>query len=283
MKSIAFGQYYPANSIIHRMDPRAKVILAVLYIVCTFLCRNVFCFAALLLSAVLLTTVSRVPLRMILRSIRPLIVILTFTSLINIFMTKGEHLLTPTWQIPLWGERVWRIRIFEEGLWNALFMILRIIVLLISTSVMLSYTTTPIALTDALERLFAPLKAIRVPVHDIAMMTTIALRFIPTLMDETQRIMNAQKARGADFTSGGLIRRAKALLPVLVPLLVSAFNRAYELAAAMECRCYHGGKGRTRLKILHLRFSDVFAVLLVTAFGVGIFFLNRIGVGYTMK
>ena len=203
--------------------------------------------------------------------------------MINIFMTKGEHLLTPNWQIPLWGNRVWRIAVFEEGLWNALFMIVRIVVLLIGTSVLLSYTTTPIALTDALERLFSPLKKIKVPVHDIAMMTTIALRFIPTLMDETQRIMNAQKARGADFTSGGLIRRAKALLPVLIPLLVSAFNRAYELASAMECRCYHGGEGKTRLKILHLRFSDVFAVLLVTFFGVGIFFLNRLGIGYTMK
>lgn len=283
MKSIAFGQYYPANSPIHRMDPRAKVILTVLYIACTFLCRNTFCFAALLLSAVFLTVLSRVPLGMILRSIRPLIVILTFTSMINIFMTKGEHLLTPSWEIPLWGARVWRIRIFAEGLWNALFMIVRIVALLIGTSVLLSYTTTPIALTDALERLFSPLKKIKVPVHDIAMMTTIALRFIPTLMDETQRIMNAQKARGADFTSGGLIKRAKALLPVLIPLLVSAFNRAYELASAMECRCYHGGEGRTRLKILHVRFSDVFAVFLLIAFGVGIFFLNRLGVGYTMK
>ena len=283
MKSIAFGQYYPANSPIHRMDPRAKVILTVLYIVCTFLCRNTLCFAALLLSAVFLTVLSRVPIGMILRSIRPLIVILTFTSLINVFMTKGERLLTPSWEIPLWGAHVWRIRIFAEGLWNALFMVVRIVALLIGTSVLLSYTTTPIALTDALERLFSPLKKIKVPVHDIAMMTTIALRFIPTLMDETQRIMNAQKARGADFTSGGLIKRANALLPVLIPLLVSAFNRAYELASAMECRCYHGGEGRTRLKILHLRVSDVFAVLLLVAFGVGIFFLNRVGILYTMK
>ena len=283
MKSIAFGQYYPSNSPIHRMDPRAKVILAVLAIVCTFLCKNVLSFAALLIFAVFLTVMSRIPLGMILRSIRPLIVILTFTSLINVFMTKGELLLTPHWEIPLWGTRIWRIKIYAEGLWNALFMILRIVVLLIGTSILLSYTTTPIALTDALERLFSPLKKIKVPVHDIAMMTTIALRFIPTLMDETQRIMNAQKARGADFTSGGLIRRAKALLPVLIPLLVSAFNRAYELASAMECRCYHGGEGRTRLKVLHLRFSDVLAVLFLIAFGVGIVFLNRLGVGYTMK
>lgn len=283
MRSIAFGQYYPSNSPIHRIDPRAKVILAVLAIVCTFLCRNALSFAVLLLFAVFLTILSRIPLGMILRSIRPLIMILTFTSLINVFMTKGELLLTPHWEIPLWGTHVWRIKIYAEGLWNALFMILRIVILLIGTSILLSYTTTPIALTDALERLFSPLKKIKVPVHDIAMMTTIALRFIPTLMDETQRIMNAQKARGADFTSGGLIRRAKALLPVLIPLLVSAFNRAYELASAMECRCYHGGEGRTRLKVLHLRFSDVLAVLFLIAFGVGIVFLNRLGVGYTMK
>ncbi len=283
MKSIAFGQYYPADSLVHRIDPRAKVILTILYIVCTFLCKNVLAFAALLLSAILLTIFSKVPLRMILRSLRPLIIILAFTSLINVFMTKGEHLLTPNWSIPLWGSHAWNIRIYAEGLWNALFMILRIVVLLIGTSVLLSYTTTPIALTDALERLMKPLKLIRVPVHDIAMMTTIALRFIPTLMEETQRIMNAQKARGADFTSGGLIRRAKSLLPVLIPLLVSAFNRAYELAAAMECRCYHGGKGKTKMKILHLRFGDVFAVILIIAFGVGIVFLNRSGFYYTMK
>ncbi|MBE6530293.1 MAG: energy-coupling factor transporter transmembrane protein EcfT [Ruminococcaceae bacterium] len=283
MKSIAFGQYYPTDSPIHKMDPRAKVILTILYIVCTFLCKNVLAFAALLVSAILITLLSKVPLRMVLRSLRPLIVILAFTSLINVFMTKGEHLLTPNWQIPFWGGNVWHIQIYEEGLWNALFMILRIVVLLIGTSILLSYTTTPIALTDALERLMKPLKLIRVPVHDIAMMTTIALRFIPTLMDETRRIMNAQKARGADFTSGGLIRRAKSLLPVLIPLLVSAFNRAYELAAAMECRCYNGGKGKTKLKILHLHFGDIAAVLLIIAFGVGIVFLNRFGFYYTMK
>ena len=283
MKSIAFGQYYPANSPVHKIDPRAKVILTILFIVCTFLCKNAISFASLAFSVLLLTLLSKVPLHMILRAIRPLIVILAFTSLINIFMTKGEHLLTPDWQIQLWSSHVWKIQIYEEGLWNALFMILRIVLLLIGTSVLLSYTTTPIALTDALERLMKPLKLIRVPVHDIAMMTTIALRFIPTLMEETARIMNAQKARGADFASGGLIRRAKSLLPVLIPLLVSAFNRAYELAAAMECRCYNGGKGKTRMKILHLRFGDVFAVLLVIGLGVGIFFLNRTGIGYTMK
>lgn len=282
MRGVAFGQYYPVDSLVHRIDPRAKILLTVLYIVCTFLCKNTLSFALLIAVAILLTLAGRIPLGMILRSLRPLIMILFFTSLINIFMTAGETELIH-WQVPLWGARVWHIRISAEGLLTALFMILRIVSLLIGTSVLLSYTTTPIALTDAMERLFAPLKAIRVPVHDISMMTTIALRFIPTLMEETQRIMNAQKARGADFASGGLIRRAKALLPVLIPLLVSAFNRAYELAAAMECRCYHGGKGRTRMKTLRLRVSDVLYVLLFVALGVGIIFLNRSGIGFTLK
>ncbi len=273
MKNIAFGQYYPADSVIHRMDPRAKLIVAVLYIVCTFLCTNALCFAVLVLSAVVLTLLSKIPLRLLLRTLRPLIFILAFTSLINIFFTKGEHLLTP---------ESWVVKIYLEGIWNALFMILRITILLAATGIFLSFTTTPIALTDALEQLFSPLKKIRVPVHEVAMMTSIALRFIPLLTEETEKIMNAQKARGADFQSGGLIKRAKALLPVFIPLLSSAMKRADELANAMDCRCYHGGEGRTRLKVLHFRASDVAAMVLVVAFGVGIFFLNRLGIGYTM-
>ena len=283
MKSVVFGQYYPANSVLHRMDPRAKVLATVFFIVCTFLCRNAVSFLIMLIAALSVVFLSRIPLRMVLRSLRPLILILIFTSLINVFMTKGDMLLTPHWNIPLpWGK-TWSIRVYGEGLWNAAFMILRIVILLMGTSIFLSFTTTPIAMTDALEQLFSPLKKIKVPVHDIAMMTTIALRFIPTLLEETEKIMNAQKARGADFVSGGLVKRAKALLPVLIPLLISAFNRAYELATAMECRCYNGGEGRTRLKVLHLHTSDVLAVLFWIAFGVGIFFLNRLGLIYTMK
>lgn len=274
MKSFAFGQYYPAESLIHRIDPRVKVILTVLFIVCTFLCRNAVSFLALTVLAVLLILFSRIPLRLVLGTMKPLILILIFTSAINIFTTRGEQLLTP---------ETWKIRIYAEGLWNAAFMVLRIVILLAGTGIFLSFTTTPIALTDALEQLFSPLKKLHVPVHEIAMMTTIALRFIPTLMEETEKIMNAQKARGADFTSGNLVRRAKALLPVLIPLLISAFNRAYELATAMECRCYHGGEGRTRLKVPHLRFGDVLALILLLAAGTGLFFLNRLGIGYTMR
>ncbi len=270
MKNVAFGQYYPADSPLHRMDPRAKVILAILYIVCTFLCKNAISFFGLVLSALFLVVLSHLPLRLILRSMRPILFIIVFTSVINVFMTKGENLLTP---------EHWWIKIYAEGLWNALFMVLRITVLILGTGIFLTYTTTPIALTDALEGLLSPLKKIKIPVHDFAMMMTIALRFIPTLTEETEKIMNAQRARGASFSTGSLINRAKALIPVLIPLFVSAFNRAFDLASAMECRCYHGDEGRTRLKVLRYRASDLVAVLLMVSFGVGVFFLNRVGLG----
>ena len=274
MKGISFGQYYPSDSLLHKLDPRTKVILTVLYIVCTFLCKNALGFAVLTVSALLLILISRIPLGIILRSLRPILIIIAFTSVINIFMTNGEQLLTP---------ESWKIRIYAEGVWNALFMVLRISVLIIGTGLFLTYTTTPIALTDALEHLLSPLKKIKVPVHDFAMMMTIALRFIPTLSEETEKIMNAQKARGADFTTGSLVKRAKALVPILVPLFVSAFNRAFDLASAMECRCYHGGEGRTRLNVLHFHAMDYVAMLLVLAVGVGLFFLNRLGIGFTMR
>ncbi len=274
MKGISFGQYYPADSVIHRLDPRAKVIMAVLYIVCTFLCKNLSGFLALILASLTLILLSHIPARLILRSMRPLLLIIAFTSLINIFLTQGEMLLTPP---------DWWFKIYAEGIWNAVFMVLRISALIVGTGIFLTYTTTPIALTDALEQLLSPLKKLKVPVHDFAMMMTIALRFIPTLSEETEKIMNAQKARGADFATGSLIKRARALVPILVPLFVSAFNRAFELASAMECRCYHGGEGRTRLKVLHFRVADWLAILLLAGFGVGVFFLNRYGFGYTLR
>ena len=274
MKGVSFGQYYPADSVIHRLDPRAKVIMAILYIVCTFLCKNLSGFVALVVLSVALILISRIPLGMVLRSMRPLLLIIAFTSVINIFLTKGETRLTP---------ETWKISIYAEGVWNAVFMVLRISALIVGTGIFLTYTTTPIALTDALEQLMSPLKKLKVPVHDFAMMMTIALRFIPTLTEETEKIMNAQKARGADFTTGSLLKRAKALVPILVPLFVSAFNRAFELATAMECRCYHGGEGRTRLNVLHFRATDWLAMILLLAFGVGIFFLNRYGFGYTLR
>ena len=271
MKSVAFGQYYPADSLIHSTDPRAKVIMAVLYIVCTFLCKNLSAFLLLSVSALALILLSGIPTRLVLKSLRPILFIVVFTSLINVFMTKGEHLLTP---------EGFPIRIYAEGLWNALYMVLRITVLIIGTGIFLTYTTTPIALTDALEDLLSPLKKIKVPVHDFAMMMTIALRFIPTLTEETEKIMSAQKARGADFTSGSLVKRAKALIPILVPLFVSAFNRAFELACAMECRCYHGGEGRTRLNVLHYHARDFIAIIVMLLFGTLLILSNRYGFGY---
>lgn len=274
MKKIAFGQYYPAESLLHRMDARAKIVSAILYIVAVFLCKNALCFALLTAATVLLVGLSRIPLRLVLSTLKPLILIITLTSVINIFFTKGETLLTP---------EEWGIRIYAEGLWNALFMILRITLLLAATGVLLTFTTTPIALTDALESLLMPLAKLHLPVHDLAMITTIALRFIPTLSEETEKIMNAQKARGACFSEGGLIKRARALLPVFIPLLSSAFKRADELANAMDCRCYHGGEGRTRLNVPRFRLSDGLAIAAVVLLGVGIFFLNRLGIGYTMK
>ena len=265
IKDITLGQYFPGTSPVHRLDPRMKLILTVLYIVVIFLARNVFCYAALALSAVFLVALSRISFRVIFKGIKPILYVLIFTMLINLFFTKGETLL---WQ---W----WRLAIYKEGIYRALLMALRVVILIVGTSVLLTYTTSPIVLTDAIESLFSPLKKIKVPVHDFAMMMTIALRFIPTLIEETDKIMNAQKARGADFSSGGLVRRAKALIPVLVPLFVSSFSRAEELATAMECRCYRGDVGRTKYVRLRYRPADFAALVLLLLFGVAIVLGNR--------
>lgn len=274
MKSIAFGQYYPANSVLHKMDPRIKIIVTVLYIVCTFLCKNIFSFALLFVSAVLLILLSRVPFKLVVRSLKTVMFIIAFTAVLNVFWTKGE------------GNVLWKfyfIEIYKEGLYNAAFIVIRIITLIIGTSMLLTYTTTPIALTDAIEDILSPLKKIRVPVHEFAMMMTIALRFIPTLIEETDKIMTAQKARGADLSGGNLIQKAKALVPILIPLFVSAFNRASELATAMECRCYHGGEGRTRMNVRHVRFSDFIWLFVVILFGASLVALNILDFGFTMK
>ncbi len=272
MMNISFGQFYPASSVIHRMDPRSKILSALLYIVCSFLCRGLLSFCLLLASSLVLILLSRIPLRIVWRGIRPMLFVLAFTMLLNIFWTSGESLL---WQ---WGI----IKIYEEGLYNAVFMLVRIFSLIVGSSIFLTYTTTPIELSGALEMLLGPLKKIRVPVHEFAMMMTIALRFIPTLVEETDKIVSAQKARGADFTNGGLVKRAKALVPILIPLFISAFRRADELATAMECRCYHGGEGRTKLHVLRYRVWDFVALFAVVLFGVGIVLVNRYGFGYSI-
>ena len=273
MKNISLGQYYPARSPIHRMDPRIKVILAILYIVCaTFLGKNILSFLLLVLSSLALVMLGRIPLKTVLRGIVPVLFIMAFASLFQIFGRSGEMLIFE-WKF---------IHIYGEGLYAALFMIIRIFALIVGTSMFLTYTTTPIELTDAIEDLLSPLKKLKVPVHDFAMMMTLALRFIPTLIDETDRIMTAQKARGADFSNGGLIDRAKALIPVLIPLIVSAIRHAVELAVAMECRCYHGDGKRTRMTVRKCRVSDFFALFLMVAFGAAMVCLNILGIGYTM-
>jgi len=274
MKSIAFGQYYPAKSILHNLDPRMKIIITVLYIVSTFLCKNILSFSLLFVSAVILILLGRIPLRLVFQSLKPVIFILLFTMVLNVLWTGGEGK-------PL--LEFWIIKVYTEGIYNAVFIMIRIISLIIGTSMLLTYTTTPIALTDAIEDLLAPLKKLRLPVHEFAMMMTIALRFIPTLIEETDKIMTAQKARGADFSSGSLIQRAKALIPVLIPLFVSAFNRASDLATAMECRCYHGGEGRTRMTVRHLKVSDFVCLAVFIALGASLIALNFVNLGYAMR
>ncbi len=256
LTDITLGQYFPGNSILHRMDPRIKVILSIIFIVAIFLCSHVLTFALITLFAILLISVSGISVRTILRGIRPIVFILLLTAVINVLMTEGA------------GEPLFSfyfIRIYEEGLWRALLMGIRVILLVLIGSLFLTYTTSPIALTDAIESLLTPLKWFHVPVHEFAMMMSIALRFIPTLLEETDKIMNAQKSRGADLSSSNPFKRVKALIPIIVPLFVSAFQRAMDLATAMECRCYRGGDGRTKLRVYHIGLIDCVMLLLHAA------------------
>lgn len=274
MNGISLGQYYPSNSVMHRLDPRIKIIIGIVYIVASFLCSNVFSFVLLLVSAMLLIMISRIPIKIVIKSVRAIIFVMVFTAVLNVFWTKGsadELLLS-------WGF----INIYINGLYNAAFIVIRIVSMIIGTSIFLTYTTTPIQLTDAIESLLSPLKLFHVPVHEFAMMMTIALRFIPTIVDETEKIMAAQKARGADFSSGSVMKRAKALIPILIPLFISAFRRAAELATAMTCRCYRGGRGRTRMNVLKCTYRDIVALIFAAMFVVGIVMINIYAPGYTM-
>lgn len=265
LKDITLGQYFPGNTIIHRMDPRAKLLLTVLYIVALFLAKGLLAYGILFAVLAVWVAISKVNPKAILRGMKPILFILVFTGILNIFYTPGREL----WH---WGF----LTITVEGLWAAFFMVIRIL-MLIACTFLLTYTTSPIMLTDGLENLMGPLKKLHVPVHELAMMMSIALRFIPTLIEETDKIMSAQKARGADFETGNLIQKAKAMVPLLVPLFISAFRRADELAIAMECRCYHGGDGRTRLRQLRYQPMDFVALGLGLALCVAIFFLSRAG------
>lgn len=255
IRDITLGQYYVSNSFVHKLDARAKILLLIYVIVLIFITQNVLSLFAVTLLTVLIMLASDIPLKMYLKNIKVIIPIIIFTAILNVFYAKTGVLLV----------EFWSIKIYSGGLLRALYMAVRVLLLILTSSV-LTYTTTPNDLTDAIERLLKPLKFIGLgtAVHTMSMMMTIALRFIPTLIEETDKIMNAQKARGADLESGNLIQKVKALLPILIPLLISAVRRAYELAEAMECRCYNGGKGRTRMKQMHLGAKDYLTFVIFT-------------------
>ena len=249
LKDITLGQYFPGNTPIHRLDPRTKLIWVVLYIVALFSAQWLLTYGLVLGLLITVVALSKIQFKVILKSMKPLLFIILLTGLLNLFYTQGTPLVS-----------FWIFTISREGIFSAVFMVLRISMLITGTF-MLTYTTSPISLTDGLERLLGPLKNIKVPVHELTMMMCIALRFIPTLIEETDKIISAQKARGADFETGSIFSRAKALIPILVPLFISSFRRADELAVAMECRCYHGGEGRTRLKELSYRRVDYIVLI----------------------
>ena len=265
LKDITLGQYFPGDTPAHRLDPRTKIVLVVLYIVALFQAKNLLTYALVAVTFVTCARVSKVGARALLKGLKPVVIIVLFTGFLNLFFTPGETLF-----------ELGFLRLTDQGIYNALRMVVRIMLLIMGTF-LLTYTTSPIALTDALERMLNPLKKLHVPVHELAMVMSIALRFIPTLIEETDKIMSAQKARGADFESGNLIQKAKALVPVLVPLFISAFRRADELATAMECRCYHGGEGRTRLKQLRYMRLDAAAYALGTALLAAVIVLRCFG------
>ena len=260
LKDITLGQYFPGDSLAHRLDPRTKLLLTVLYIFILFSAKSFVSYGVVALLLIAGIRISGVAPKALVRGLKPILFIICFTAVLNLFYTPGETLVS-----------FWIFNITKEGVSTAFFMVLRITMLIMGTF-LLTYTTSPIALTDGLETLLGPLKKLKAPVHELSMMMSIALRFIPTLIEETDKIMSAQRARGADFDSGNLIQKAKALIPLLVPLFISAFRRADELATAMECRCYHGGEGRTRMKQLHYRPGDLLFMLgsLILAVFIGV-------------
>jgi len=244
LKDITLGQYFPGDTLAHRLDPRTKILMVILYIVALFSARHFLTYGIVLAALLLSIKVSKVGWKALVRGLKPVWIIVAFTAVLNLFYTNGEVLLD-----------LGVLQITKEGILAAVFMMLRITMLIMGTF-LLTYTTSPIRLTDGIESLLSPLKKLHAPVHELAMMMSIALRFIPTLIEETDKIMSAQKARGADFESGNFLQRAKALVPILVPLFVGAFHRAEDLAVAMESRCYHGGEGRTKLHVLHFGRAD---------------------------
>ena len=263
LKDITLGQYFPGDTVVHRLDPRTKLILVLLYIIALFNAKGWVAYLLMIAVTLISMAIAHISLKNIFKGLKPMMLIIALTALLNLFYTQGTPI-REGWVI------TW------EGLDRAAKMMLRI-TLLITGTFLLTYTTSPMALTDGLERLMSPLKKLKVPVHEMTLMMSMALRFIPTLIEETDKIMSAQKARGADFETGNLIERAKALLPILVPLFVSAFRRADELAIAMESRCYHGGEGRTRLKQLRFKGIDFIALSLGVLLMAAVFVLKHYG------
>ena len=262
LKDITLGQYFPGNSLLHRFEPRSKILFTVLFIAAIFLCKGLVSYGITLLILLMMIGISKVQPRVFLKGMKPVVFIVVCTAILNLFYTSG----TVLWS---WGI----LKITEEGIWKAGFMVLRIL-MLIACTLLLTYTTSPILLTDGLEKLLRPLKKLNFPVHELSMMMSIALRFIPTLIQETDKIISAQKARGADFDSGNLIQKAKALIPILIPLFISSFRRAEELAIAMECRCYHGDEGRTSLRQLRYAGRDYGLIVFSIALCAGIVVLR---------
>ena len=265
LKDITLGQFFPGTSLAHRLDPRTKILLTVVYIVALFCAESFVSYGVMVALLITGVKVSGVAPKALVRGLKPVLFIICFTAVLNLFYTPGEIL-----------AQFWIFKVTREGIFTAFFMALRISMLIMGTF-LLTYTTSPIALTDALESLLGPLKKVKVPVHELSMMMSIALRFIPTLIEETDKIMSAQKARGADFESGSLLDRAKALVPILVPLFISAFRRADELAVAMECRCYHGGQGRTKLHVLRYQQRDYLVLAVYAAILAAVVTLARFG------
>ncbi len=262
LRDITLGQFFPGESFLHRLDPRSKIIFIILYIIFIFSIKNIAAYLVVALFIFLCVKISKIPFKFMVKGLKPIAFFIFLTAVLNLFLTPGRI-----------AFELGFIKITYEGLELAIFMVLRLMFLILGTS-LLTLTTSPISLTDGLEQLISPLKKIGVPSHEIAMMMTIALRFIPTLLEETDKIIKAQTARGADFESGNIIRRAKAIIPILIPLFMSAFRRADELSVAMECRCYQGGDGRTKLKVLRFKKCDLIGLLFICIFGVIVILFN---------
>ena len=265
LKDITLGQYFPGDTVVHRLDPRTKLLLMITYITGLFMAKGIAAYGFMLVVLITCLAISRIKPKAVFKGLRPILIIICLTVILNIFFIRGETILFQ------YGS----IIITQEGVNTAIYMALRLIMLIVSTF-LLTYTTSPITLTDGLERMLGPLKKIKLPVHEFSMMMSIALRMIPTLIEETDKIMSAQKSRGADFETGGLIKRAKAILPLIIPLFISAFRRADELATAMESRCYNGGEGRTKLKILKFSGIDFIAFLFGACIILAVILLGRI-------